>query len=228
MSALVLEHIRLEPRNGSRDRAPLLVLLHGVGSNEQDLLGLAPALDERFLIVSARAPIELGPNSWGWYHVQFTTSGYIINEREAVQSRDLVLQFVNELKTSYNVDPARVFLMGFSQGCILSLGASLKQPRPFAGIVGMSGRLLDSLMEDIAPDAELTGLPLMVVHGARDTVIPIEHGHEIRDKLSRLPVNLTWKEYEMAHNVTSRSISDVSRWLSDRLNSATDWRTARA
>ena len=59
--------------------APLLILLHGVGSNEQDLIGLAPALDPRFFVVSARAPITLGYGAYGWYHVQFLTTGYIMD-----------------------------------------------------------------------------------------------------------------------------------------------------
>ena len=229
MKNLSLYHVIREPLRPSPGLPPALVLLHGVRSNEQDLLGLAAALDDRFFVASVRAPIVMGPASFGWYHVEFTPGGgYIINENEAVESRGLVLQFVRELKEAYSIDPDRVYVMGFSQGCILSLGAALKEPRSFAGVVGMSGRLLDSLVEDTAPASDLKGLPVMVVHGTRDTVIPINYGRAIHELLSRLPVDLTYREYPTAHNVTAESISDIGNWLSDRLDSAVDWRTAGA
>jgi phospholipase/carboxylesterase len=229
MKNLSLHHVIREPLRRSAGLPPALVLLHGVGSNEKDLLGLASALDDRFFVASVRAPIVMGPTSFGWYHVEFTPGGgYIINEAEAVASRGLVLQFVRELKESYSIDPNRVYVMGFSQGCILSLGAALKEPRSFAGVVGMSGRLLDSLLEDTAPASDLKGLPIMVVHGTQDTVIPVEHGRAIRELLSRLPVELTYREYRTAHNVTAESMSDIAGWLSEKLDSAADWRTAGA
>lgn len=215
-----LKHVAREPLAGAKDgrKPPLLVLLHGVRSNEQDLLGLAPMLDPRFYIVSAQAPIEMGPRAYGWYHVEFRPEGFLINDEEADVSRGLVLQFLGELKERYPVDPDRVFLMGFSQGCIMSLGAALSNPKGVSGVVGMSGRLLQSSLAHVAPEAELQGLPLFVVHGTRDQVIGIEYGREIRDTLSKLPVDLTYREYEMAHNVSRESLDDVSAWLTARLD----------
>jgi phospholipase/carboxylesterase len=86
-SKFSLVHAVHEPNETSAKPAPALLLLHGVGSNEQDLMGLAPMLDPRFLIVSARAPITLQYGSYGWYHVQFTDDGHIINPEEAEESR---------------------------------------------------------------------------------------------------------------------------------------------
>ena len=77
---------------------------------------------------------------------------------------------MGELTRSYNVDPNRVFLMGFSQGCIMSLAAALTDPRRFAGVVGMSGRMLPGVVSKIAPPNQLAGLPIMIVHGTEDTV----------------------------------------------------------
>lgn len=227
MKGLTLHHITREPREGSRDGAPMLVLLHGVRSNEQDLMGLATALDPRFFVVSARAPLTLGPGAYGWYQVEFTPTGFIIDEDEADAGRRTVLHFVDELTSAYPVDARRVYLMGFSQGCVMSLGAALSQPAKFAGAVGMSGRLLDRTVEATAPPDQLKGLPLMVVHGTRDTVIPIEYGRAVRDRLTSLPVNLTYREYDMGHHVTQQSIADIDAWLDSRLSSG-DWRDGRA
>lgn len=209
-----------EPANGSRDDAPTLVLLHGVGSNESDLMGLAPSLDPRLRIVSVRAPIVLGPGSYGWYHVQFRPDGFLIDEQEARDSFEQLLAFLEQFERP-------VYLMGFSQGCIMALSVALREPEKVSGVVGISGRLLDSLTDNAAAPERLRGLPVIVVHGTADQVIPIAMGRAIRDKLAALPVDLTYREYEMGHYVTQESITDIRTWLSDRL-STPEWRSRGA
>lgn len=215
---LSLTHLVREPSAKSGRPAPLLVLLHGVGSNERDLMGLAPELDERFFVVSARAPITLQPGSYAWFHVQFTADGPVIIPDEAEDSRKKVLAFVDELVRDYPVDPRQVYLMGFSQGCIMSLAAALTEPKKFAGVVGMSGRLLPEVVPKMAPAEDLKGLPLLIVHGTYDNVLPIANGRGIRDQLQMLPVELEYKEYTMAHHVTPESLADIRDWLKRRLN----------
>ena len=199
-------------------------MLHGVGSNEQDLMGLAPMLDPRFFVVSARAPITLQHGSYAWYHVQFTPHGHIINPEEAETSRVRLLHFLDEVTDSYNVDPDRVYIMGFSQGCIMSVSAALTEPIRFAGVVGMSGRLLPDILDKAAPHEDLRGLPILIVHGTDDSVLSIEYGRAIRDALEKLPVSLTYREYPMGHHVSNESLGDIERWLSARLDSQEDWR----
>jgi phospholipase/carboxylesterase len=223
MKQLSLTHLVRQPLEPSTGRPPLLVLLHGVGSSEHDLFGLANELDRRFLIVSARAPYVLGPGSFGWYHTQFTAKGPVISPDEAESSRVLLLKFVEELILAYQVDPQRVYLMGFSQGCIMSLSASLTRPRLFAGVAGMSGRLLPQVIPQLAPVGELRGLPLIIVHGTDDQVLPIAYGRDIRDQLAKLPVDLDYREYPMPHTVSRESLDDVAGWLTRQLDSP-DWR----
>jgi phospholipase/carboxylesterase len=217
MNQLSLTHSVRQPAVPSKGRPPLLLLLHGVGSNEQDLMGLAPALDPRFLIVSARAPITLERGSYAWFHIQFTPDGIVIDPEEAEASRVKLLKFVDELVAAYDVDPQKVFLMGFSQGCIMSIAAALTDPRKFAGVVGMSGRFLPEVRSKIAPSKDLKGLPFLIVHGTADQVLPIAFGRAIRDMLHELPVDLTYKEYAMAHSVSQESLDDIVTWLKERL-----------
>ena len=86
MKELSLVHLVREPLV-KEEHPPLLLLLHGVGSNEEDLYGLVPYLDKRFLIVSARAPITLEPGSYAWFELTFTPQGPIINPAQAEASR---------------------------------------------------------------------------------------------------------------------------------------------
>lgn len=213
-----LVHTVRQPAGDSAGPAPLLVLLHGVGSNEHDLMGLAPALDPRFLIVSARAPLTLGPESYGWYRVQFTADGPIIDTAQAEQGLQKMLAFVEELVGSYNVDPDRVYLMGFSQGCIMSVAAALSQPRKFAGVVGMSGRLLPGILEKAASREELVNFPAMIVHGTEDRVLPIAFGREIKAALENLEMDLTYREYPIGHSISQQSFFDIVEWFKQCLD----------
>lgn len=201
-----------------QEKAPLLLLLHGVGSNEHDLFGLIPYLDERFTIVSVRAPNTLGPGSYAWFEIQFTPQGLVINPEQAEASRQVLLRFIREAVQAYQCDPQRVYLMGFSQGAIMSASIALTEPELIAGAVLMSGRILPEIKPLIVPAERLAKLPIMVVHGIVDQVLPIHYGRASRDLLTELGLPLTYREYPIGHNVSQESIQDISLWLSQQLD----------
>lgn len=213
-----LYHLALHPKS-STSRPPLLILLHGVGSNEQDLFEIAPLLDERLLILSARAPLTLARNSFAWFHVTFTPAGSSINADEAESARQIVSGFVQEMVQEYHADPKRVYLLGFSQGAIISQSVMLTMPEILAGVVAMSGRILPEVKPLVVSPERLGDFPVLVIHGLHDTVLPIQNGRASRDYLSTLPVNLVYREYPMGHEVTELSLSDVRKWLALQLDS---------
>ena len=221
---LRLTHLVRPPRRdtqtagGERTAPPMLVLLHGVGSNERDLFELAPSLDERLLIVSARAPNTRTPGSYAWYEVQFTPDGPVYDPAQAEAARTILIDFLGEAAEAYGADPRRVILGGFSQGAIMSGAVGLSRPDLVAGVAMMSGRVLPEVRSIIAPPDQLEGKPFLVVHGTQDQVLPIEYGREVRDLLQSLPVDLTYNEYPMPHTVGERSLRDVAAWLSARLD----------
>lgn len=209
--------LALHPKTSSA-KPPLLILLHGVGSNEQDLFEIAPLLDERFLILSARAPLTLAPNSFAWFHVKFTPSGSLINAEEAEDARQTVVRYIDEMVDEYRADPKRVYLLGFSQGAIISLSVMLTKPELLAGVVGMSGRILPEVKPLVVSPEQLKDFPVLVIHGVNDPVLPIQNGRATRDFLSKLGIDLTYREYQMAHQVSETSLADVRSWLSLQLN----------
>jgi phospholipase/carboxylesterase len=212
---LALTHLLQRPRAGA-GAPPLLIMLHGVGSNEHDLLGLAPYLDERFLIVSARAPYVMMPGAFAWFEIGWTATGIVIDQQQAEASRKLIATFVEEAAAAYGADPARVYLLGFSQGAIMSAAVALTRPELVAGAVLMSGRVRPEHLPPIDA-ARLVGKPFLVVHGVYDEVLPIENGRASRDFLEQLPIDLTYREYPIGHEVSAESLVDVVAWLSARL-----------
>lgn len=210
-----------EERSGP---APALLLLHGIGSNEDDLMGLAPYLDRRFFIVSARAPIAMWPGGYAWFNIEFTDRGMIANLDQAARSRERIVKFIDEVTQSYGVDPRRLYLMGFSQGAMMSFSVGLRWPDKVAGIVAMSGRLPEQVLAEISQPETLRGMPVFVAHGVYDPVIPVQYGRECRAALEKLPVTLTYREYAMAHEVSPESLSDIAAWLQAVLDrSAPHW-----
>jgi len=197
---------------------PLLLLLHGVGSNEHDLVQLAPYLDPRFFVVSARAPITLAPGMYAWFEVQLDPVRPIINPQQAESSREKLLTFIDKAIETYGIDPVRVYLMGFSQGAIMSLAVALTSPEKVAGVVAMSGRVLPEIVPHIAAPEALRDLPIFVAHGTEDQVLPIHHGRAARELLQRLPVALTYREYPMGHQISDQSLADIAGWLTQRLD----------
>ncbi len=200
------------------DRPPLLLLLHGVGSNERDLFDLAPYLDQRFLMLSLRAPNIIGRDSYAWFQINYTPQGSQYNAEQAEASRQKLIVFIDEAVTAYGADPQRVYLMGFSQGAIMSASIALTRPDLLAGAVLMSGRILPEIQSQIAPAEQLKGLPILVVHGTLDQVLAIENGRNSRELLSTLPVNLAYHEYAMGHTVSEESLTDVTKWLREQLD----------
>lgn len=216
--ALSLIHLTHQPAVRSDGRPPLLLLFHGVGSHEADLFMLAPHLDQRFLIVSARAPNTLAPGMYAWFEVQLDPVSPVIDPEQAETSRQILIRFIDEVVDAYGADPRRVFLMGFSQGAIMSLSILLTRPEKVSGVVAMSGRILPEVLPNMAPPEAMRGIPVLVVHGVADPILPMHHGLAIRDLLAKLPVDLTYKEYSMGHQVTEESLADVAAWLRMQLD----------
>jgi phospholipase/carboxylesterase len=217
MQPLSLIHLTRQPLVESL-KPPLLLLLHGIGSNEHDLFGLAPSLDKRFLILSLRAPNTLAPGSYAWFALNFTPQGPDINIAQAEASLKTLIAFIGEAVTAYGANPDQVYLLGFSQGAIMSASIALTRPDLVAGAALMSGRVLPEIRPMLAAPEQLNGLPILVVHGTADTVLPINNGRASRDLLSSLPIALTYHEYPMGHEVSPQSLTDVNNWLSEQLD----------
>lgn len=218
---MIFKYRHKEPTKptGGNEKSPLLLLLHGRGADENDLFGLAPYLDERFFVVSPRAPIVMPFGGYEWFELIIGNGGGIsVNVQHFLKSREQISEFINELVAEYDLDAERIYLCGFSQGAIMSLSAALSEPAKFAGVVAMSGRAMPEMLPDEKDSDALEDFPMLVTHGIYDPVLPIEHGRASKEILSRLPVDLEYKEYEMAHEISPESLRDVSNWLRLKLD----------
>lgn len=206
-------HCLVRPPVGTTGKAPVIVLLHGVGSNEKDLFSFADRLPSQYLIVSARGPITLGPDSFAWYHVDFSTGAPVIDARQAEESREQIIAFIDQLQQRYTIDTQRVYLVGFSQGAIMSYSVALTQPDRVAGVAAMSGRLLEEVKTHVAEKESLRRLRIYIAHGVADRVLPVTYAREASAFLKTLGIIPTYREYPDGHTISLPMLEDLLDWL---------------
>lgn len=219
VAGLPLTHLVRPPMAApeSGGRPPLLLLAHGVGSNERDLFSFADQLAPEFVVVSARAPLTRGPDAFAWFNIQLAPQGRVIAPEQLDASQKTYAEFVGEAILAYGADPARVYTLGFSQGAIISLVTALTHPRLFAGVVALSGRIPPEAIPWLAASEETAGLPVFMAHGVRDMVIGVEEARAARAVLERQRVALTYTEYAADHRITPQIFADMTTWLGQRL-----------
>ena len=192
---------------------PTILALHGLGSNEQDLIGLAPHLPDDLLWISPRAPLAAGRDSFEWYRVKVVGRPEPDQVLSALETID---RFVKEILAAYPIDPQKLFLLGFSQGSLLSMCYTLTHPAPVAGVIAQSGYIPSHINLEIK-ETELKGKPFLLTHGEQDTLIPVEWARASRDRLQNIGVDLTYHEFQMGHHVSLDSLAAVSEWLEKQL-----------
>lgn len=198
------------------DKNPLLLLLHGYGSNEEDLFSFASELPEEYFIVSAQAPYPLMYGSYAWYAINFDADENKFSDiNQAKQSRDLIVNFIDELTTKYPIDSKKVTLIGFSQGAILSYAIALSYPEKISKVVAMSGYLNVEMAKENFEQNDFSSLTIFASHGTVDQVIPVDWARKTGPALERFGISFTYKEYPVGHGVAPQNFYDFRNWLEE-------------
>lgn len=214
---LSLEYIIRHPKKPS-DNPPLLLLLHGYGSNEQDLFSFASELPDELLIISARAPMSLGLGSYSWYTIHFdATNGKFSDIDEAKIARDKIAKFIDEIIETYSVNKNKVFLLGFSQGTILSYSVALNYPEKINYIVALSGYINQELLPSELNKNDYKNLDFYISHGSVDQVIPVDWAKQAPEFLNKLEIKNSYQEYGVGHGVAPQNFYDFKKWIEERL-----------
>lgn len=198
-----------------KEKNPLLLLLHGYGSNEQDLFSFSGELPEEYYVISVRAPYSLMYDSYAWYAINFDADEKKFSDlNQARDSRELIVEFIDYLSDEYLIDTDNITLIGFSQGAILSYAIALSYPKKIKQIAALSGYLnMDIAREDFSLNADFSQLRVFASHGSADQVIPIEWARKTPDILKALKIEVTYKEYPVGHGVAPQNFFDLYKWL---------------
>ena len=196
------------------DKNPLLLLLHGYGSNDSDLFSFASELPDEYYVISARAPYDLQYGSYAWYAINFDADQNKFSDHDqAILSRDLVVRFIEELKIKFPIDSSNITLIGFSQGSILSYSIALSYPNIVQRVGALSGYLNLDINSENYQNNDFSNLKIFASHGTVDQVIPVEWARKTDPILKSLGINSTYKEYPIGHGVSPQNFFDLKDWL---------------
>lgn len=209
-----LQYIAREPENITPN-TPVLFMLHGYGSNEQDLFSFTPDIPKDWLIISFRAPREVQFGGYAWYDIDFLDQEKFINTTQAQESLNLILNAIKEIREQYGITEGASHLCGFSQGGILSYALALSQPQYFTKIACLSAYPEDKILTQIHKDKkDFQHLRFFVSHGTEDAVIPLEWARKGADLLYDLSCYFTFREYMSGHGVNQKNYIDLMEFFS--------------
>ena len=210
----------IELQSGTNPTASLIVL-HGLGADGTDFVPVAqelkldPVGEVRYVFPHAPVmPVTIngGMSMRAWYDIVGTEIDRREDERGLRTSQAMVEALI-EREIERGTEAARIVLMGFSQGCAMTLMAGLRFGQRLAGLVGLSGYLPLAAVTEAERHSANRDTPIFLAHGSADQVIPIARATASRDALKALGHPVEWHEYPMPHSVSAEEIADLNRWL---------------
>jgi len=198
----------------SNKNSPLLLLMHGFGSNEGDLHSFANYLPEKYTVVSIRAPYTLPTGGYAWYNINFDNDMNKFNDHnQAKDSIKLIAKFLDEIVNKYTIDSNDICLLGFSQGTILSYALGLNYPERFKKIIGFSGYIDEAMVFTKINNLNYSNLNLYISHGTQDPVIPVDWARKSIKILKEKNINHNYKEFDSGHTISAENFYDFKNWL---------------
>lgn len=197
---------------------PTVIALHGWGASAHDLMGLAPFLaggEALVLCPQGRVEVAISPTmvGYGWFPLR---QGLAPNPDEFLTAAEEIRDFVREAREVYPIDPERTVFLGFSQGGLMAFEQALRDPKDSAGVAALSTWLPEPLAERLPPRSDHEELPVLVIHGTEDPMIPVERARESREALRGYGVRLTYRELEMGHEIRPEALDVLGRWLMEK------------
>ena len=208
----------LEQTQSDSRNQPLVIFLHGFGSNEEDLFGIKDALPSTWTYLSVRAPMPVDPNGFRWFIKMPGDGDYDGVTADLQRSAKLIEDFVGKATLKYHTQSDRVFLVGFSQGAIMAYEVGLRQPDLVRGIAALSGSVLPVLKAELKPDERLNKLAIFIGHGTLDKALPYASATRANEVLTGLGLKPQFHGYAgMPHTVSEAEVQDLKAWLETSL-----------
>lgn len=211
----------IEPENTAD---ACVIWLHGLGADRYDFLPVAEMLQQTLLttrFVLPQAPtravtVNGGYEMPSWYDIKAMSPARAIDRDQLEGSAQRVLSLIEAQRNS-GIDPARIYLAGFSQGGAVVLHAAyLRWEGPLGGVLALS-TYAPTFSDEMELSASQQRIPVYCLHGSHDEVVQNAMGRTAYDQLKAKGVTATWQEYPMGHEVLPQEISDIGVWLGDHL-----------
>ena len=213
---LSLFHLIKQPKSNT-GKAAALFLFHGYGSDENDLFSFADELPSNLFIISARAPYAMQPYGNAWYAIHWDNSGKFSDDKQAIESRELIRKFILEATEAYDLDPENINLLGFSQGSILSYAVAISYPKLIKNVVALSGYVNQDILKEDYTSNDFSEIEFYCSHGSVDQVIPVDWARKTQPFLEKLSIKNQYSEFPVGHGVAPQNFFEFKSWLEKRI-----------
>jgi phospholipase/carboxylesterase len=215
---MTLECIEMQTTDAPRAS---LIVLHGLGADGNDFVPIAQELDlaavggARFIFPHAPTrPVTMNGSyvMRAWYDIA-GTPGARVEDEAGLRASQAQIEALIAREVARGMPARRIVLMGFSQGCAMTLLTGLRHTERLAGLVGLSGYLPLAAHTAAERSAANAGVPIFLAHGRDDPMIALDRATASRDALRALGYDVEWHDYAMPHSVCMDEIADLNRWL---------------
>ena len=196
---------RFVPAEGTE--APTLLLLHGTGGDENNLISVGHMLDERAALLSPRGKVlENGMPRFFRRHAEG-----VFDQEDLVNRTHELAEFVEQAASEYDLDPGRVFAVGFSNGANIAASLLLLHPGLLAAAILL--RAMVPFEPDTLPD--LSGTPVYLAAGRSDEIVPQENTERLAELLRETGADVTLDWQPRGHDLGPNEIKAARQWLAD-------------
>ena len=213
MNNFLFEYSVKEPSSFDQN-SKVILMFHGYGSNKEDLFTFSDYMNSELLIISIQAPLKLDYNSYCWWLLQYDEQmRLIMDKKQATETIFSLEQFISlELSEKYNFSFEQIYLMGFSQGCMISYALSINYPKKYKKVIGLSGKIPHEIIK-FDKEQNYSNHNFFCSHGINDQVIPIEIGRESDNWFSKNKINHKYLEFESSHNINAENFEQMNLWI---------------
>ena len=200
---------RIRKGDNKLKQNPAIFLIHGYGSNCDDLFSFAPYLPKNLTIIALEAPLSLTQGSYAWYHLYPEQNGTLKSDlNEAQRSLELITNNIKQLIEKYNINKMDVSVLGFSQGAILSWALAYGKSKIVRRVIALSGYIHESI--DTSDPPKFIGY---ATHGITDEIIPIKMARDSVFPISQKHSAIEYHEFSDGHNVSQENFTKMLIWL---------------
>ena len=195
----------------TQSNMPVLFLMHGYGNNEKQFNRLVEELNNKYLIVSMRAPFNFMVIKNRWYEYSISDGDTLSNQAQIDVSTKRIIKTIEHIEEEYNIDEKKIFIGGFSQGAIMSYKLALLYPNKFGGIIIHSARLP---VEYSVKELNLyKNLYILIIHGSEDSGLSTKWAYQGKALFEKLGANTDYYEAKIGHKMNKETYGKIKQWL---------------
>ena len=195
----------------TQSNMPVLFLMHGYGNNEKQFNRLVEELNNKYLIVSMRAPFNFMVIKNRWYEYSISDGDTLSNQAQIDMSTKRIIKTIEHIEEEYNIDEKKIFIGGFSQGAIMSYKLALLYPNKFGGIIIHSARLP---VEYSVKELNLyKNLNILIIHGSEDSGLSTKWAYQGKALFEKLGANTDYYEAKIGHKMNKETYGKIKQWL---------------